>query len=129
VGSYATLAYSLAVASGRLYAVNNLNLTILDVTNPAVPTLLSTSNSHGAQGVAAAGTLVYLASPIVDPSVGTGGLYVIDATVPVAPRMAAHSVGGFASSDVAVGGSLAVATGSGNGIGTAVVDVSTPSAP
>src|SRR5439155_16476780 len=87
------------------------------------------SNGYGAQGVSVAGTLVYLASPNVNRQAGNGGLYMIDATIPTAPRLLAHSLGGLENQGVAVGGSLAVAVGTGNGIGMTVVDVSTPSTP
>ena len=101
---------------------------VIDVTNPAAPTLLSaTTNSFASQGVAAAGTLMYLASPDVNPTLNKGGLYVVNAAVPTAPTVLANVYGGFDGAGVAVAGSLAVAAG--NTAGLRVVDVTVPTDP
>jgi len=129
VGSLATSATGVAVAGSRLYTVDGGAVSkVIDVTNPAAPTLLSaTTNSFASQGVAAAGTLMYLASPDVNPTLNKGGLYVVNAAVPTAPTVLANVYGGFDGAGVAVAGSLAVAAG--NTAGLRVVDITVPTDP
>jgi hypothetical protein len=126
-GSVAAPATAIAVAGTRAYAVDGLQLRILDVSNAAAPALLSTSTGYGAQRVAAAGTTVYLASANTNPALNQGGLYVIDASSPTAPRYLTNVYGGFDSWDMAMAGTVAVTTG--NALGLRVVDLSAPSAP
>src|SRR5207244_5298359 len=84
-------------------------------------------NGLGAQTLDAAGSNVFLASPQVDSTTHTAGLYAVDASIPTAPRVVGNAWGGFDSWGVAVAGPLAVAAG--NSFGMKVVDVSVPSAP
>jgi hypothetical protein len=77
--------------------------------------------------VAVVGTTVYLASPDVDASTGRGGLYVLDASTPTAPRLLKNVYGGFDDWGIGVAGTTGVVAG--NSLGLRVVDVSTPSAP
>jgi hypothetical protein len=126
-GSVTAAATAIAVAGNRAYAVDGLQLRVLDVSNAAAPALLSASTSYGAQRVAAAGTTVYLASANTNPALNQGGLYVIDASSPTAPRYLTNVYGGFDSWDMAVAGTVGVTTG--NALGLRVVDLSAPSAP
>jgi hypothetical protein len=69
-------------------------LAVLNVSNPAAPSLLGTSSSYAAQGVAANGTLAYLTSPTVDRADGDGGLYLVDTATATAPTLRGHVLGG-----------------------------------
>jgi hypothetical protein len=99
----------------------------VEAATPTALRLLGASSAYGAQRVAAAGTLAYLASPDVDTLRNTGGLYVFDVSSPSAPRALANTHGRFDDTGIAVAGSLAVVTG--NSLGLRVVNVATPSAP
>ena len=127
VGSLAMTASALAVEGTRLYVLDGLQMKIVDVANPAAPVLRSTSNAFAAQGVDAAGSLVFLASPDLDPTVGRGGLYVIDASTPTAPRVLTNIAGGYDNWGVGVVGNIGVVAG--NGLGLKVVDLSSPTQP
>src|SRR5438876_990731 len=128
VGSLATRARAVTVVGTRLYVLDGgLQLKVVDITNPAAPAPLSAVSGLGAQSLDAAGSLVFLASPQVDVTTKTAGLYAVDASIPTAPRVVGNSWGGFDSWGVAVAGPLAVAAG--NSFGMRVVDVSVPSAP
>src|SRR5207249_4477691 len=128
VGSLATRARAVTVVGTRLYVLDGgLQLKVVDVTNPAAPAPLSAVSGLGAQSLDAAGSLVFLASPQVDVTTKTAGLYAVDASIPTAPRVVGNSWGGFDSWGVAVAGPLAVAAG--NSFGMRVVDVSVPAAP
>src|SRR5207249_4115261 len=60
VGSLATPADVVAVAGSRLYALSyGRDFKIIDVTNPAAPSLLSTSASFGAADIAVVGSAAY----------------------------------------------------------------------
>jgi hypothetical protein len=127
VGSVAVSAAALAISGTRAYVVDGLQLMIVDVGNPARPTLVSTSEGWGSQGVAAVGTTVYLASPDIDAMLGRGGLYVVDASSPTAPRYLNNVFGGFDDWALGVSGSTGVVAG--NAFGLKVVDVSSPTLP
>ena len=128
VGSLATRARAVTVVGTRLYVLDGgLQLKVVDITNPAAPAPLSAVSGLGAQSLDAAGSLVFLASPQVDVTTKTAGLYAVDASIPTAPRVVGNSWGGFDSWGVAVAGPLAVAAG--NSFGMRVVDVSVPAAP
>jgi hypothetical protein len=129
VGSYPFSAQALAISGTRLYAMTTVQLTILDVSNPAGPALLGTSTSYAAQGIAASGTMLYLASPTVDRSRGDGGLYIVDAAAATAPTLRGHLLGGLENEGLAVAGSLAVATGRSIDGGLQVLNVQNPAAP
>jgi hypothetical protein len=79
-------ATDVAVSGSRLYVIGT-QLNIVDVTNPAAPVLLSTSNSYGAQGVDVSGALVFLAKPATDHTDTTGGVYIIDVTNATQPTL------------------------------------------
>jgi hypothetical protein len=121
VGSVATAANSVAVAGTRLYALSGSQFKVIDVTSPLAPLLLSATDNLGAQGVAAAGSLAFLASPSVDRELDKGGLYVVDVSIPTAPAVLANALGGISVMGVAAAGSLAAVVG---GSGLQVVDVS-----
>jgi hypothetical protein len=125
-GSLASAANAVAVAGTRAYAVNGSQLLVIDVATPTSPRLLSATDSRGAQAVAAMGNVVLLASPMVDHSANTGGLYVEDASIPTSPVVRANALGGFPSADVAATGTLAAVAGN---TGLKVVDVSNPAFP
>jgi hypothetical protein len=75
-----------AVVNTKLYLVGS-QFYIVDVTNPAVPVLLSASNSYAAQRVAAIGSLAFLVTPAVDHTDPTGGLYVLDVSNALQPQL------------------------------------------
>jgi hypothetical protein len=126
-GSLATPATAIAVSGARVYALGATQLKVIDGSVPAVPALLGVSSGYGAQGIDAAGTLVYLASAEVNALTQAGGLYVIDASVPATPRVLANRYGGFDNAGVSMAGTLAVVGG--NMLGLRVVDVRDVSAP
>jgi len=114
--------YHLAVAGDVVYLADGAaGLRLVDVTNPAAPTLLSTLNTPGtAFGVALRGHYAYVAD-------GSSGLQVIDIADPVLPLLAGGVVTPGDGYDVAVNGSYAfVADRTG---GLQVVDVSNPYIP
>ena len=120
-GSLATAANSVAVAGARLYAISGSQFKVIDVANPLAPLLLSATDSLGAQGVAAAGSLAFLASPSVDRELDKGGLYVVDVSIPTAPAILASALGGMSVTGVAAAGPLAAVVGAS---GLQVVNVS-----
>jgi hypothetical protein len=126
-GSAATSAVAVAATGSRLYVLDGLNIKILDVSVPATPTLRYNGTGWGAQGVAAAGTLVYLASPDTSAATQKGGLYVVDAATITAPRLLGNVYGGFDNWAVGVDGGTAVVAG--NSLGLKVVDVRDPVRP
>jgi hypothetical protein len=82
-------AMDIAVANNRAYTVDAENLGIIDVTNPAAPVLLSSTNGYNAEGVAVSGNSVFLATPrpeghFADPEYE--GVHVIDVTNPAQPE-------------------------------------------
>jgi hypothetical protein len=125
VGSLATPATNVAVAGSRLYVLGGSQFKIIDVTNPASPSLLSASDYLSAQAIDATANLAFLGAPY-NISLSTGGLYVEDVSSPTAPRLLSNLCGMYSSLGVGAAGSLAVVTGN---MGLKVVDVSTPSAP
>ncbi|MGD0949142.1 MAG: hypothetical protein ABSA52_17160, partial [Candidatus Binatia bacterium] len=113
VSSTSVPATTLAAAGSNLYVLGGTYLEILDITSPTTPRLFSTSANYGAQGLAALGNDVYLASPEVNssPSPTTiGGLYVIDMSTG-APVVLTNIYNGFGDTDVAANGQFAVVTG------------------
>jgi hypothetical protein len=126
-GSLATTATAIAVAGTRAYAVDGMQLKILDVSSPAAPALLGTSTAYSAQRVAAVGTIVYLPSANTNPSSNQGGLYVVDASSPTAPRLLTNVYGGWDNWGVSVSGTRGVVTG--NLLGLKVLDLTDPTAP
>ena len=87
VGSVTTSATSLALAGSRIYAVDGSQLKIVDVTTPTAPVLLSATTGYGAQGIAAAGTVVYLATPAGTHGDPNGGVRAVDASNAAQPRV------------------------------------------
>ena len=77
----------MALAGSRLYAVDGLQLKIIDVTTPAAPILLSTTTGYGAQAVAASGTIVYLATPGAGHGDPSAGVRAVDVSNPAQPRV------------------------------------------
>ena len=126
VGSLATSATNVAVAGSRLYVLGGMQFKIIDVTNPASPSLLSASDYLGAQAIDATASLAFLGAPY-SSSQNAGGLYVEDVSSPTAPRVLANLCGMYNSWRVGAAGSLAVVTG--NSMGLKVVDISVPSDP
>jgi fibronectin type 3 domain-containing protein len=120
-------ATAVAASGLRLYALGGGLLQVIDVASPLAPLLRNSSSARGAQGLAASGNLVYLASPETNAATQAGGLYVVDATVPTLPVVRSNLYGGFDTWGVAVAGSTAVATG--NALGLRVVDVAAPGSP
>jgi hypothetical protein len=86
-GSVATSAMSLALAGSRVYTVDGAQLKVVDVTTPTAPVLLSATTGYGAQGIAAAGTVVYLATPAGTHGDTNGGVRAVDVSNPAQPRV------------------------------------------
>jgi hypothetical protein len=126
-GSVGASATVMAASNGRLYAVNGTQYTIIDVSLPTAPRLLGTGATFGAQGLDAVGNLLFLATPMVDLSAQTGGLYVVDTTQPQNPTVMADLFSGFDNSSVGVDGGLALVCA--NALGVRILDVSTSTAP
>jgi hypothetical protein len=80
-------ASAVSVSNGKLCVLDATQLKIFDVSNPLSPVLRSTTTAYGAQGMDAAGTLVFLATPAVSHADPTGGVYVVDASDPTAPHL------------------------------------------
>jgi hypothetical protein len=125
--SLATTATTLACVGSRLYVLDGLKLKVIDVTNPAAPALRSTSDGVGAQGITVVGNTAYLASPDVNAATKRGGLYVVDVTLPTAPRIVTNIYGGHDNWAVGVSGTLGAVAG--NGLGLKIVNIANPSAP
>jgi hypothetical protein len=123
-GSLAASALAVQVSGNRLYTTDGGSFRVVDVTTPTAPVLLNTSNSYGAQGLALDGTAAVLVSPNITGS--QGGLYLWDVST-TTPTMNSTVDDAFGNMEVAVSGSLAVATGGQHGM--KVLNVSTPSAP
>jgi len=87
VGSLATSASALALVGNRLYAVDSMQLKIADVTTPTAPALLSATTGYGAQAVAAAGMIVYLATPGMGHADPNAGVRALDVSNPTAPQL------------------------------------------
>ena len=126
VGSLATSASNVAVAGSRLYVLGGTQFKIIDVTNPASPSLQSASDYLGAGAIDARASLAFLGAPY-SSSTNAGGLYVEDVSSPTSPRVLANLCGIYSSWRVGAAGSLAVVTG--NSMGLKVVDVSVASTP
>jgi len=86
-GSVATSAMSLALVGSRVYAVDGAQLKIVDVATPTAPALLSATTGYGAQGIAAAGAVVYLATPAGTHGDPNGGVRAVDVSNPAQPRV------------------------------------------
>jgi hypothetical protein len=118
VGSYPATALGLAAVGGRLYVVNSSQLLILNVTNPAAPSLLSTSAGYGAQGVAIWGTYALLGAPADALHPENHGLYVVNVANPAVPTFVEQLVLAGNARSVVTAGEFAYVGNSGS-----VVDV------
>ena len=103
----------LAVSDGVLYPVNSSNagdgLLTVDVTDPAMPSLLATFNTgNGTMGLDVNGDRCVLAN-------GFGGLYVIDMTIPSMPDAQGQLPLGAMLFDVMTSGDVAYAASFGGG--------------
>ncbi len=125
VGSLGVSALALAAWSNRLYTTDGGSFRVIDITLPTAPVLLSTSNSYGAQGIDANGTVAYLASPNIMAT--QGGFYVWNCAVPAAPLIYSNINDAFGNAGVAVSGTLAAAAGGVHGL--KIVNISNPAAP
>ena len=96
VGSLAIAAQGpVAVVGNRLYALSGLQFNIIDVTSALAPMLLSSTSSMSSQGLAAAGNLAFLTSPSIDRTSNSGGLFVVNVSVPTSPTVLANALGGM----------------------------------
>lgn len=121
-------ASAVAGEGGQIYALVGIQLEVINVGLPvAAPSVVGITASFSAQGIAHDGNVVLLASPQTDPSKGTGGLYLVDTSIPSAPNVLTNVYNGFDNWSVAASGSLAVVTG--NSFGMRVVDVTDPKGP
>jgi hypothetical protein len=125
LGSYAIgggdAAMDIAVAGPRAYlAVLNGGLRIINVTNPASPTLLGSVTGFSGFGVAASGSVAYVGA-------FTAGLKIINASNPASPTLAGtYDTPGEATAVAIVGTVAYVADGSG---GLQIINVSNLSTP
>jgi hypothetical protein len=121
--SSATVGIAQGVAvTGDLAFVASGDLRILDVTNPAAPTLLATFTTSGnAQHVVVSGDFAYVAD-------GFSGLTIVNVTFPSSPSLeGAYATPEFAQSVVVAGDLAFVSDGSNES--PLILDVSTPSSP
>jgi hypothetical protein len=82
-------ASSVTAATGRVFVSDGGAVSIYDWSNPAVPSLLSTTSPASSYGIArlvATSTRLYAAFPSL-PNVHLGGLYVFDISTPSAPTL------------------------------------------
>jgi hypothetical protein len=75
------------VAGSRLYALDGTQFKIINVTNPAAPSLLSASSGYGAQALDVLGNYALLAAPASDHLTSNGGVFVIDVSNPAQPTL------------------------------------------
>jgi hypothetical protein len=122
VGQVAAVSTDLALAGTKLYALSGSQFKIIDVSNPGVPLVLGTGTGFSAWSIAVLGNLALLASPAPNEL----GLYLVDVSVPSAPRTLAELPGVVGNSDIAASGSLVAVT---TNDGLQVVDVSDPTLP
>ncbi len=115
-------ANELTVEGDRAYVVNGGVLRIVDVSNPATLSLISTSTGYGASGVAVMGQVATLSSPSANL-----GLSLVDVSRPTEPELLSSLAGIVGNSEIATSGSLSVITGTKDGL--RVMDVSDPSRP
>jgi len=69
---------NVAVAGSQLYVIGGSLLKIINISNPSVPQILSTSNSYDAQGIDANSSFVFLATPALAHSDPLGGVHILD---------------------------------------------------
>ena len=121
-GNTAGIAMGVAVSGNYAYVADYDNgLVIVDIRNPAAPTLVGSYDAAGyASGVAVAGSYAYVAT--IDY-----GLVIVDIRNPAAPVLAGSYNTMGSAVGVAVSGSYAyVANGAG---GILVIDIRNPAAP
>jgi len=126
VGSFSAGNTASTATASRFFGLSGSLLRTYNVSNPQSPAALTTTSHKGSQGVAATNNHVFLASPEVNRTTGTGGLYVFGATTNP-PAEITNIFDGFDNWDVATNGSLAAVTG--NNLGMRIVDVRTPTNP
>jgi hypothetical protein len=114
------VAVGVAVSGDLLFVADDPNVVILDIANPAAPTLLGTFAAVDAQGVEPHGDLLYVAA-------GTAGLKIAGISNPAAPTQFGTVDTANLAWDVTVQGDVAyVANGT---VGLLVFDVSDPLTP
>ena len=122
VGQWGGASYAVAVSGNRAYLGMGPRLVILDVSNPAGPTVLGTSEVMPdiVQGIAISGNYAYVADY-------DAGLQVIDISNPSSPtRVGGYDTSGYAVG-VAVSGNYAYVAD--DYAGLQVIDISNPSSP
>lgn len=116
-----SLVNNIAVAGNYAYIANGENgLAVVDITNPAVPTIVGTYDSASAYGVAISDNYAYVAD-------GVNGILIVDITDSAAPTYkGTYNTAGDAKGIVLSGNYAYVADGV-NGL--VIVDISNPSSP
>ncbi|KND47938.1 MAG: hypothetical protein AB199_04240 [Parcubacteria bacterium C7867-004] len=114
---------SVIVGKYAYVADDTAGLQIIDVSNPALPTLVSTLDTSGfATDIAVAGKYAYISDY-------AGGLKVIDISNPISPILVGtYSTGAFAYFSLAVSGKYAYVVDI-TGATMIVIDISNPAAP
>lgn len=115
------IAAAVAVRGDTVYVGQGSRLLVVDVSDPAAPTLVGVTSPlpEKVQAVAVQNDYAYLA-------VGAAGLRVIDVAVPAHPVEVGHWQGAEGASQVAVAGGLAYLIVEGSLV---VLDISDPTAP
>ncbi len=121
VGDIGGQTYAVAVQGRYAYSGMGWRMVVVDVLDPANPTIVGTSDffPRGVQGIAVAGDYAYVAA---------GGLYIVDVSDPTNPTTVGSLAVPGRAMDVALDGQYAyVAAGDGGGL--QIIDVSDPAAP
>jgi hypothetical protein len=122
VGQVGGQIQAVAVSGNKVYAGTGLRLSILDITTPAIPYLLGSSQpfTDFIQDIAISGNYAYVAA-------GSAGLGVVNIANPLDPEVVAtwHSRG--YAEGVAVSGSTLYLADGANGL--RILDISTPAVP
>jgi len=125
-------ARGLALSGSLLLVANGQSgLTLIDVSDPASPLLLSSLGASNVQDVAVVGSLAYLAEAHEGPP-SIHGLRIVDVSNPGSPSEVSFTTMGNGALSVAVSGGLAtIGLGADLGLprGLVLVDVSVPASP
>src|SRR5204862_8284301 len=87
VGTLATSASAVAVNGTTVYAVDGMQLKVINAANAAAPTLVSATAGYGAAAIDVSGTLAFPVTPALNHLDHSGGLYVVDVSNASQPQL------------------------------------------